>query len=953
LSTIRIQTRQRRWPAIAVGVVVLLIVLFTALSGFFVDLMWFGEIGQREVFTRTLVTKIALVAVFGLLFAGLLYANLLIARRLRPTTRVLTPDQEALERVRTLTEPYLRWLIPIAVAVLGLFVGLSVASRWETFLLWRNSAGVTFGSPEPLFERDPAFYIFSLPWLRFLQGWLFSALVGVTVLTALSHLLWGAIRPQAPAFADKVTPAARAHLSVLLGLIFLVKAWGYWLGRFDLLTSPRGVVDGASYTDVKAQLPALNFLAIVAVICAVLFFLNIRLRQWSLPVIAVGLLALVSVLLGTAYPAFIQQFRVKPNEQQYELPYIEKNINATRRAFGLDGFEEQQRDVAGPLTGRQIDDNRATVSNIRLWRGVPVLLENFQSLQRIRQYYDFNDVDVDRYPISGEQRVLMLSAREIHQSGIPQGGQTWQNLHLAYTHGYAGVAAEVNSATAEGQPVFTLENLPPEGDPLPTQPRIYYGESNDVPFVVVGTTTQELDFEGAPENKQYDGSGGIRMGNIFTRGLFAWRFRDYNLMISGSINSDSRIMIYRDIKTRVTKPVPFLGFDSDPYFAVVDGDPKWIWDAYTYTRDFPYSQGLDVGTATDGLITGRVNYLRNPVKAVVDAYDGTITYYADLQEPIIQVWDRAFPELFTPIDEAPADVQAHFRYPENLFQVQAEQYADYHVTDPSAFYQKRDFWQIPDDPTADPTTTALVPNMRPYYQLLRLPGQDQERFQLVVPFVPEGRVNMVGWMSASSDPASYGDITVYRFPEGRNIEGPSQVFARINQDAQFSAARTLLSQAGSEVRFGDLLVIPVDDSFLYVLPVYVRSAQTSSIPELTTVAIVNGSGGDVALGDDLELALQDAVSGQTPTPGEQPGGTGSVRQRVEDLLSQAADHFAAADQALRDGDLAAYQQETDLAQKAVQEAVDLLGVGGAPGGTPTPSASPAAASSSASASPSG
>jgi uncharacterized protein len=952
VATVRLSARPRKWPLIVIIALVVIAVAFTVLSGFVIDLLWYREIGQSAVFWKTLETKIALGAVFGILFGALLYVNIVIAQRLRPTTRILTPEQEVLERIRDISDPFLRWLIPLACIVLGLLVAIGVSHEWQTFLLWRNSGGVTFGSAEPLFGRDPSFYIFTLPWLRFLQGWLFSALVGVTVLTAIGHLLWGGIAPQAPAFADKVTPAARAHLSVLLGLIMLVKAWGYWLGRYDLLTSPRGVVEGASYTDVKAQLPALNFLAIVAVICAILFFLNIRLRQWSLPIIAVGLLALVSVLLGTAYPAFIQQFRVRPNEQALETPYIQNNIEATRKAFGLDTITEQQRKVSGPLTAQQLQDNQTTTSNIRLWRAIPILLENFQSLQRIRQYYDFGDVDVDRYPIgaNGESRVVMIGAREVSQAGLTTSAKTWLNEHLAYTHGYGAAAAQVNTATAQGQPDFILGDLPPTGleqmTQLLSQPRIYYGERNDVPYVVVGTKTQELDFEGAPTNEQYSGSGGIPLSNLLVRAMFAWRVRDYNLLVSGSINSSSRIIIYREITQRVERAAPFLGFDSDPYFAIVDGNPVWVLDAYTATDQYPYSQTVDVADATDGLLEGDVNYLRNSVKVVVDAYTGKIAYYADFSEPIIQAWSRAFPTLFTDIHTASPDLQSHFRYPENLFQVQSYEYANYHVKEAASFYQKRDFWQIPGDPTADTNANGSQPVMRPYYQLIRLPDHPTEQFTLVIPFLPEDRLNMVAWMAASSDPETYGQITSFRLPEGRNIEGPSQVFARINQDPTFSAQRTLLGSGGSEVLFGDFLIIPIDDSFLYVLPVYVRSTQEAAVvPELKKVLIVNGSGGTVAIGDSLQEALRAAVAGQPSGGGGPP--TGSVRQQVARLLASARSHYEAAQSALTRGDLATYQSEIDAAQADVTKADDLLTSGEATSSsspTPPPSGSPPATS---------
>jgi uncharacterized membrane protein (UPF0182 family) len=939
VSTVRLTMPRRRWPAVVVVALLALFLLFTVLSGFVIDLLWYREIEQDGVFWTLLWTRVALGVMFGALFAGLLYANLLIARRIRPATRILTPEEQALERVRDVADPFLRWLVPLGSAILGVIVGIGASGRWQAFLLWRSGRGLAFGNPDRLFGLDPAYYVFTLPWLRFVQGWLFSALVGITILVAIAHVLWGGIRPQAPAFADKVVPAARAHLSVLLGLIMLVKAWGYWLGRYTLVTSERGVVQGASYTDVNAQLPALTFLTIVAVICALLFFANIRFRQWSLPIISVALLGLVSLLLGTAYPAFVQQFRVKPNEAQYEEEYIDRNIAATRVAFGLDRIGEVERGIGGPLTAAEIQANDPTVSNIRLWRGVPVLRENFRSQQRIRQYYDFLDVDVDRYEVSGRQRVLMVSPREITQSGITASGQTWQNRHLVYTHGFGAVAAPVNQSTLEGQPVFLLKDLPPVGEPVLEEPRIYYGESNDEPFVVTGSTVDELDYEGAPESPEYSGQGGIGLGNLLNRAMFAWRFRDLNLLISDTIDEDSKILIYRDIAERVPKAVPFLGFDDDPYFAVVDGRPTWIWDAYTYTDQYPYSQLLDVGEATDGLLgQGEINYLRNSVKAVVDAYDGTVTYYADTSEPILAAWSAVFPDLFTDFQTASDDMKNHFRYPENLLQVQAFHYANYHVTDANGFYQKRDFWQVP----ADPTESGTAPGkMRPYYQLLRLPGQETESFELVLPFTPEGRPNMVAWLGASSDPGRYGELTAYRFPEGQNVEGPGQVMSRINQDPVFSQQRTLLDAGGSAVQFGDFLVIPVEDSLLYVLPVYVRANQENAVPELKRVLVVNGSGGEVSIGESLTDAIAASVEGTvTPPPDGDGGGTGTDEERAQRLLQQAAVLFEEADAALRVGDLGLYQDKVRQAQDLVAEALSLLGGEEEPTTSPTPTPSP-------------
>ena len=934
---------RRRLLVVVVAAIAAVLIVFTALSGFFIDVLWFREVGFSQVYWSILRTKAVLGLSFGILFFAVLYANLWIVRRITPRYRALTPEQEIIERYRMQFEPYAWWLIPLFAAVIAVFVGLGVTSQWRTFLLWRNASGVTFGNPEPLFGRDPAFYVFSLPWLKFVQGWLFSAFVGVLLITGLAHYLWGGIRPNAPLLGEKVTPQVKAHLSVLLGLIILTKAWGYYLGQFDLLHSPRGVVSGASYTDVNAQLPALRILVFIAIACAVLFLVNIRLRGWALPVIAVGLLALVSITAGAAYPAFVQRFRVAPQEFQREREFIEHNIAATRRAFALEDVEPKPLPLTGTVTAADVQENDATIQNIRLWRP-SVIKQNFEALQRIRAYYEFTDVDVDRYTIDGERRLVMLSAREISQSSIPGGG-TWQNTHLVYTHGFGAVASQVNTATAEGQPLFTLRDIPPVGEPSleGNGRRVYFGEGveGDASFVVVGSGAEELDYQGTAADDQeqvstaYTGDGGIPFGGWFQRALFALSFRDVNLLISGLIDADSRILINRHLSERVPKAAPFLQFDSDPYAAVVEGRLVWIWDAYTTSNQYPYSQPVDLGDPTVASppedpaaprLSGEANYIRNSVKVVVDAYEGSMTYYVtDPDDPIIQVWQRVFPELFTPASEASAELAAHFRYPENLFQVQADRFTNYHVTNADVFYGKQDFWQVPDDPAAE--AGAGEAPMRPYYVLMRLPGETEDTFSLVLPFTPAGRQNMVAWMAAKSDPGEqYGSLISYEFPSGRNVDGPTQVFARINQDARFSSERTLLSQSGSEVKFGDFIVFPIGDGILYVQPVYVQAKQENSIPELKRILVVNGT--QIGFGSTLSEALADSIGEVVPPPddgGNPPPPQGSIDEQVAALLQQASDHFAAADVALREGDLATYQTEVEAAQAAIAQARDLIG----------------------------
>ena len=954
MATVRIQERQRRWPLYVIGALVALAVLFTVMSTFYVDLLWFREVELASVFWTELRTKVVLGLVFGLLFFALLFANLLVSRRIAPAPpRFLTPEQEAIERVRMAFEPYLGWLVPVGAGLLSLLVGIGVSRQWQVFLLWRNSTGIDFGNVEPIFERDPAFYIFSLPWLKFLQGWLFSSLVGITFLTAIAHFFWGGIRPQARTWSERVAPATRAHLSVLLGLIMLTKAWGYYLGRYDLLTSRRGVVQGASYTDVNAQLPALNFLIIAAVICAVLFFANIWRQRWALPIIAVIVLGAVSVLLGTAYPAFVQRFRVTPQEFQREQPYIEDNIAGTQRAFDIvpeDIDTPPQPGYEPVVTGEDLQANQATKDNIRLWRP-SILAQNFLSTQRIRNYYEFRDVDVSRYVLDGTPRVLMVSGREVTQEQTT----TWQNEHLVYTHGFGAVAAKVNAANAEGAPILELADIPVRniGGPPLDQPRIYYGEGGpgDTPFVITNSGTPELDYEGAPSGYEYEGTGGIEVGNVLQRALFAWRFRDVNLLISGQVRSDSKIMIYRSLDARVPKPTPFLTFDADPYLAIVEGRLLWIWDAYTTTDQYPYSESVNLSEATGGELDPMlVNYMRNSVKVTVDAYDGTMTYYADLDEPIVQVWSRIYPDLFTDIATVSPALREHLRYPENLFQVQAARYTTYHVSDPSVFYQNQDQWEIAPDPTRSgfspdgtTSTTSLdtAPRLRPYYLLMKAPGETEESFQLVLPFVPKGRQNMVAWLAAGSDPETYGELLSLDLPSEANVPGPGIVFSRLNQDPQFSAERTLLSQSGSTVLFGDLLVIPIENSFLYVQPAYVRADQPAAVPELKFVVVVNGD--NVSTGGTLDEALEGAVADVQPGeegPGD-PGGGGEVDQTIADLLAEAARHFEAADRALRAGDLATYEEEIQAAQDLVAQALELSGE--VPptetGASPSPSAS--------------
>jgi len=934
------QGRRRLLLWLGLGVVAVALVL-GAVSGFYIDVLWFREVGYSDVFWTRVWSQVLLAVLFGLAFFVLMYVNLLIVRRLRPRYRVYSPEEEAVERYRAAFEPYARWILPGLSLLFAAFAAGGVAAQWESFQLWRVSGELSFGVTDPQFGRDVSFYVLSLPFQRFVQAWLFASLVVITVVAAAGHYLWGGIRVRS--VGERVTPQVKAHLSVLLGLIVLVKAWGYRLGQFDLLVSERGVVTGASYTDVNAHLPALRLLVVIAIVCAVLFLVNIQFRGWALPALGIGLLALTSVVVGAVYPAFIQRFRVAPQELQREQLYIERNIDSTRRAYGLDKVETSPFPAAPLVTPEEINQASSTLDNIRLWNP-EVLKQSYLQLQRIRPYYEFTDVDVDRYQVGDRRALTMITAREIDQDGIPGGGGTWQNRHLFYTHGYGAAASRVDQVTVEGAPDYILRDVPMTG-PLAEiidEPRIYFQESALVPFVMVGTGIDEFDFpqsEAGDEEfvrHRYTGSGGIDIGGFVRQLAFAWRYRDVNLLISGLIDSDSQILINTDIATRVQKIAPFLQYDRDPYNAIVDGRIVWIWDAYTVSDRFPYSQQVDLGPVTEESLQGSANYIRNSVKVVIDAYDGTTSFYVvDEEDPLIGAWSQVFPELFTPLEDASPDLRNHFRYPEDLFRVQSNQFANYHVTDPAQFYAKEDFWEIPQ---VSPSPEGEAGPLAPYYVLLPLPGQEEEgeRFVLFTPFTPSGRPNMVAWLAADSDPENYGRLVGLEFQE-HNVPGPANAAALISQDTDVAQQVTLLGQLGSRVIYGDLLAIPIGQSFLYIQPLYTRSAQEgSAIPEMKRVIVVNG--GEVTMAPSFAGALEASFGeaapeepGDEPVPGEEPVAD------VAMLLAEAQEHFEAAEAALREGDLATYQAEIEEAERLIEEAAELAGVSPpAPGEEETP-----------------
>jgi uncharacterized protein len=961
----------RRWTLAVLLLAFLALAAVGSVSRFYTDLLWFREIDKTALFWGVLRTKAFIGLLAGLGTAAIVGVNLWMVERLAPRYGLTVVARPQVERARAVLSPYLRPLRIGIAAFLGLVVGLQASGLWQTFLLWRNR--VPFGQRDALFNRDVGFYVFELPFQRAVFGWLFTTLFLTTLLVAAGHYILGGIRPQAE--TNRIAAQAQSHLCVLLGLIVALKAWGYWLDKYQLLFSPRGVVAGASYTDVKAQLPALEVLFWVALICAGMFFWGARRGGLMVPLISIVLLAGVSLIMGGIVPAVFQRFRVEPQELLRERPYIQRNIDATRESFALGGVSTQQFPAAGNLTPKDIQDNRQTVENIRLW-DPDVLKPAVRNLQAIAQYYTFSDVDVDRYQVDGQKRQVMISVREVDPNLLAPAARSWQNVHLAYTHGYGMVAVQVNTSVSGGQPDFIVSEFQTKNAKIPVEePRVYFGEppANAPEFVVANTAQPEFDApsstgEGGAGLSNYNGSGGVQLSDMARRLAFGLRFRDINLLISGNIKSDSRLMFNRDIRDRVELAAPFLQWDGDPYAVVVDGRIKFVRDGYTTSENYPYAQRVDLADAArrnevgSRGVQGIGNYIRNSVKAVVDAYTGEVTLYAyDETDPILRAWRKAFPNLFAPKQAAVAsNLDEHFRYPEDLFSIQTWIYASYHIGNPDVFYSREDFWTLPDDrsgelqrqeDTGGLTIRASV-KARPYYLLTNLPGSKQLEFVLVMPFTPNNKENMVSYLAANSDPTDYGKLTLFNLDRSRTIFGPTQVNARILANPTIASELTLLSQRGSRVLLGNLLIVPVKESLLYVQPIFVQGSAANSIPLLQRVAVYYNN--SVGYASTLAAAVSQVVSGEAPpTPGggeETPpppaGGTGDTAN-VQDLLRQANEAYRSAQQALEAGNLGLYQQRINRMAELLQQALAQSGNGGNAGGgattttvTPTTTAPP-------------
>lgn len=900
-----------RWVA---GIIVVFILVFgTALMTYYTDYLWFVEMGYSPVFIKVLMTKILVGLVFGIIFFAIFYANVLLTRRLAPKFRVLYVAG-VIQLNTPLVEKFLDKILLALALIFSFLAGTTAAGAWDRLLLFMNST--SFGVADPIFGHDLSFFVFKLPFWQFLWGFFFATLIISAIFAMAVHVLDGAIRivPGEQKFADHV----KAHISILAAALSVMLAFGFRLLQYGLLYSSRGVAFGASYTDVHAELPVYYIMIVVAVITAVLFIINIRVKGWLLPLAALVFLGGSLIVFAGIYPAVVQQYKVSPNEIVMEKPYIKRNIKFTRQAYGLENVKSKAYAADVPMTTELLDDNTATVRNIRLWDWKP-LLKTFNQLQAIRLYYDFNDVDIDRYSLAGDYTQVTLAAREMNIDQLPDTAKTWVNQHMVYTHGYGIVMNPVNKVTTEGLPDFQVKNIPPQSSVLKIdRPEIYFGEkTND--YVLVKTDTNEFDYPLGDKNRytKYSGTGGVPVGSLFNKLMFSWRFGSLKLLLSSTINSGSKVLFNRNITDRVNKIAPFLYYAQDPYIVVApDKQGKdrlfWIYDAYTITDMYPYSKPYGDSS--------RSNYIRNSVKVVVDAYNGTTDYYiVDKKDPIVKTYAKIFPGLFKDGSSMPAGLRKHIRYPEDLFKIQAYMYATYHMLDPQVFYNKEDMWQV-----AKETYQGGAQQMDPYYMIMRLPEDTRENFMLITPFTPSNKNNMVAWLSANCDNPNYGDLVVYKFSKDKLIFGPMQIEARINQDPTISQFLTLVSQRGSTISKGPLLVIPLAGSLIYVQPLYVQAEQ-GELPELKRVFVSYGDQVvmEASLGDAFARLFGAPTQAQAAEPATSATGTEPaktpVSTQVQGLITAALDHYNKAVAAQKAGDWATYGTELQALQDTLTQ----------------------------------
>ena len=952
-----------RWPKllipIAAGVIALIIVV-SVVAGVWTDYLWFHSVRYTSVFDTTYGTRWLLFFVTAIFMMAVVGFNAWLAYRIRPTFRPAAPDQQGLEGYRTIIDPHRRIALGLLLGLIGLISGLTASGSWRTWLLFANRT--SFHTTDQQFHLDISFFVFVYPFLRMVLTYLFAAVLLSLLVAVLVHYLYGALRPQVK--GQRATPSARAQLFVLVGIFMLLKAAAYWVDRYGIDFSQRGIVQtGASYTDVNAILPAKTVLAVIAVICAALFFAGALRRNTLLPAVGFGLLVLSAVIIGGVYPAIIQQFVVKPNELVKETPYLTREIASTRQAYGIAGVKVTPYSATSTEPPAQLAKQVNALPDVRLMDPA-VISQAFQQLQQVKSYYKFaNVLSVDRYLLPGSKtpQDTLIGVRDM--SGPPAGQANWINSHLVYTHGYGVVAAPTSGAQTDGSPAFTESDIPPTGDLqlLQNGARVYFGQQ-ETSYAIVGTHLPELDYPnestGGQHNTTYTGGGGVPIGSPLNRLLYAIKYRQLNILLSGAIDGNSKIMYIRDPLSRVAKVAPFLTLDGDPYPVVVGGQMLWVVDGYTTTDNYPYSQRLNLSGATtnsyspSGSASGQVNYVRNSVKATVNAYTGAVNLYRwGGTDPVLATWMKAFPGVIQRTKDIPPALLPHLRYPEVLFEAQRQIIAQYHVTIAQEFYGGQNFWSVPTDPSG---LTPKQFSQPPYYMTMTMPGYRQPEFSLTTSFTPRGRANISAYMAVDSVPGpGYGTIRLLTLPQDTAILGPEQVQNSFESTTRVASALTLLRQGGSQVTQGNLITLPVGGGLVYFEPVYVSQssgASSGSYPTLQRVLV--DYNGRVGFGENLQAALAQVFTGipsQPSTGGSHPnpptGTGGKTNPTVLKFLKQAEGFYGQAQQALKSGNLAAYGRDIAKVKGALDKAKQAAQAGSAPAGKASPSPSPSPSSS--------
>lgn len=932
------RTSRRRAPiAITIGVVAALVIAFFVFTGLYADVLWYDQLGYLPVLTTEWIARLVLFAIGFVAMAVPVWASIQLAYRTRPVYAKLNSQ---LDRYQEVFEPLRRLAMYGIPAVLGVFAGVSASSRWELTLAWLNRT--PFGTTDPQFGFDVGFYVFELPFYRSIVGFASAVVLLSVILVIATNYLYGAIRVSGREAV--ISKSARIQIAVTAGIYLLLQAVSIWLDQYVTVTETGSLITGAAYTDVFATIPGRGILAAIAAVVAVLFFITAVIGRWRLPLVGTALLVISSLLIGSLYPWVVQRFQVDPSARTLEAPYIERSIDSTREAYGVADIETIPFNAETDATPGALREDATTTANIRLMDPL-VISPAYQQLEQFRQYYQFPDqLDVDRYNIDGTTQDTVVAVRDLALEGLGD-AETWFNSHIVYTHGYGLVAAAGNQRSVDGQPVFLQSGIPSTGVLGDFQPRIYFGESSPDYSIVgapEGTDPVELDYPAGGDSERetqttFDGNGGPKLDNVFTKLVYALKFQSEQIFLSEAVNTESQILYDRDPIERVRKVAPYLTLDSDTYPSVVDDRIVWIVDGYTLTDQYPYSNKVSMSEAiadSEGLPQAlpfdQVNYIRNSVKATVDAYDGSVTLYAwDDQDPILQTWQKIFPNSLEPMSEMSGELMSHVRYPADLFKMQRAVLGRYHVTDPRSFYSREDAWTTPNDPTAGANTALLQP---PYYLTMQMPGQDVPSYSLYSTFIPEARGEqsrnvLRGYLAVDADAGStdgersegYGSLRLLTLPEDDNVPGPGQVQNQFNGDPSVSAQLNILKQGQSEVINGNLLTVPVGGGLLYVQPVYVRSTGNTSYPLLQKVLVAFGD--QIAFQDTLDLALDvlfggdsgadagdnEVEPGTEPTPPDgEPTTPTTPNDEVQALLNQAAQALKNKQAALAEGDWAAY-----------------------------------------------